>query len=571
MKRAKFLFYILIIVCLFSFPRTISTVTYDDHQAITDMVRDVKKENLWNTVFDLQENRDINPPYKPYKSRYCLRVWDTDDPSDGACDNVAEYIYNKFAGYGLDVEYDTFVHEVKEQGKYTMRNVVATLPGKGSGNDKIYVICAHYDSTAGLSAGWMWYWKTLPAPGADDNASGVAGVIEAARILSKYSFNNTIKFIAFSGEELGMFGSKHYARLAAEAGHKIIGVLNLDMIAYDPDMLDIDIVTNEDSYWIANAAYRTVKIYDIDLIVNKIIKPEMVYSDHSSFWRNGYNAALITESVDSRSSDFSPVNHTADDTIEKLNFDFALLNTQMVVATLAQLADPLTGFDDIVNPDLIIDPESVIFSHIPSSLGEKITIKAKAVNLGPDDVKNVSAQIWIVSPLTGIVKELAKEWTLDLKKGISYDISTTISLTEWGNYKILVRINHDCRVFESDFSNNQVWKTIFVDAKLGVADLKIYPNPVNLSDNGKINIKYKLSQDAKVNMEIYDIHGGLIYNSEFPLGENGGRRGPNNNITWDGKNSNAKPVAPGIYICRILALNEVGDREWAIKKMAIIR
>ena len=72
-------------------------------------------------------------------------------------------------------------------------------------------------------------------------------------------------------------------------------------------------------------------------------------------------------------------------------------------------------------------------------------------------------------------------------------------------------------------------------------------------------------------MEIYDVQGSLVYTKEFYSGENGGRRGPDNNISWDGKNLNMKPVASGVYICRIVASDKKGEKEWAFKKLAILR
>ncbi|MCH6580889.1 MAG: M28 family peptidase, partial [Nitrospinae bacterium] len=66
----------------------------------------------------------------------------------------------------------------------------------------------HYDSISTKTAGWEQNWRTLPAPGASDNASGVAEMRGGSRILSKHEFDFTIRFIAFSGEELFLFGSK---------------------------------------------------------------------------------------------------------------------------------------------------------------------------------------------------------------------------------------------------------------------------------------------------------------------------------------------------------------------------
>ena len=71
------------------------------------------------------------------------------------------------------------------------------------------------------------------APGADDNASGTAAVIEAARIFSQYDFPFTIIYALWDEEEQGLIGSEYYATQAANAGDSILGVINLDMIGYD--------------------------------------------------------------------------------------------------------------------------------------------------------------------------------------------------------------------------------------------------------------------------------------------------------------------------------------------------
>ena len=541
--------------------------TVSDYLAIAEMVSAVRVENLMDTVTDLQQNRDLDFPNKLYKSRYCLRVRDTDNPSDEACDNAADYIFSKFADYGLDVEYDPFIHEVKEQNHYRMRNVVATLPGKGPGSNRIYIVCSHYDSIAGLQARWIWDWKILPAPGADDNASGTAAVLEAARILSGYDFSSTIKFIAFSGEELGMFGSKHYAGDAAALGDRIAGVINLDMIAYDPDELDIDIVANETSQWLANAIYHARELYNIDLIVNRIVDPELVYSDHSSFWKSGYSAVLMSEGSDPRSDEFSPVNHTADDTMGKLNFELALRAARLAVGALAQLADPIIGPEDAINPDLLVEADSVRFSHIPSERGDSVTVTARVRNLGPGDVEDSDVRMWLVPPAIGTPPEMVGEWTLDLDANTSYEISTSLTLDEWGDYQVFITVNFDSHISESDFSNNRIWKTISISAELGVADLIAYPNPAILSE--KVNFRYKLSQDANVTMRIYDIRGSLVYSKEFAPGENGGRRGPNNSVKWDGVNQSLNPVASGIYICHIVAASDSGETRSIFKKLAV--
>lgn len=575
-------FLILLILNLCYSPVATSDNVTGEYQTIEEIAQSVSIDNLMNTVSDLQENRDVNSPDISYKSRYCLRVRDTSDPTDGACDNAADYAFNKFASYGLDVEYDPFIHTVTKkdektdiQNSYKMRNVVATLHGKGPHSNKTYIICSHYDSFAGLSAGWMWNWKSLPAPGADDNASGTSAVMEAARILSHYDFDFSIEFITFSGEELGMFGSKHFAKDASALGHQIAGVINLDMIGYDPNEPDIAILTNEDSEWMVNAINHVKNEYNFNLAVNKVINPKMIYSDHSSFWKVGYSAVLVSEASDSSTNEFSPVNHTPDDTLDKLNPELLLNTSKLIIATLAQLADPIVEPNDTLNPDLAIGDDSIILPQVAHKPGSTVMLEANVENEGNDDAVNVSAQIWLVPPETWLPPKLLGELTFDVKAKSSYEINKAIPLGNWGDYSVIIKINPDYRIFESDYTNNVARRSIQVSEEQGISDLLIYPNPTVISKNPEVNIRYRLSNDANVTLNVYDILGNLVYNLNFNPGENGGQRGPNNNVKWNANSTSysdfAKPIASGIYVCLVTMTDESGEKHSVSKKLALIR
>jgi hypothetical protein len=559
----------ILILCLF--PAVIFADTIHGYQTISDIINSVSIDNIMKTISDLQENRDINSPNKAYKSRYCLRVRETDNPSDGACDNAGDYIFKKLSNYGLQVEFATFDHVITDkstgkQNHYKMKNVVSTLLGKGSHSDKIFIICAHYDSIAGLSAEWMWNWGIMPAPGADDNASGTSALIEIARILSQYEFDFTVKFIAFSGEELGMFGSKDYAKKAFSLNQQIAGVIDLDMIGYDPDELDIDITTDQDSEWLANAIDHNREEFGMDLKINKTIDPKMIYSDHSSFWKLGYSAILVNEGVNPK-SEKSPENHTIDDTIDKLTPDLILKTSKLIISTLARLADPIDETDNETNADLAVDVSIISKPESP------ITLEAHIKNLGDEKADNVTTQIWLIPPETWEQPRLIREIKSNLKPEMSQTISETLSLNSWGDYQVVIRVNPDYAIFESDYTNNVAKASINISADYGVSDLTIYPNPASIDKKSEINIRYRLSDDTKVELNILDITGNLIFSKEFSPGENGGLRGPNNNVKWNTLSvyDSNQMIASGIYICQIIAEYPNGERRSISKKLALIR
>jgi aminopeptidase YwaD len=119
-----------------------------------------------------------------------------------SCNLASQYIYDSFQAMGLSVEFNNW----KMKG-FTSRNVVATLEGIDPNSTAQYILCGHYDT---VKAG----------PGADDDGSGAAAVLAIASVLSHYQFNNTIKFITFSGEEVGTYGSFSYARDASHRGDR---------------------------------------------------------------------------------------------------------------------------------------------------------------------------------------------------------------------------------------------------------------------------------------------------------------------------------------------------------------
>lgn len=261
-----------------------------------------------------------------FKTRYAYR--------GDRCNLAAEYIYTVFENNGLEVEYDTFVHD-----KYNMKNVVGTKPGVST-SDSYIIICAHYDSVSEWTA-----W--IDAPGADDNGSGVAAVLAAAEILSDYDFNYTIKFITFSGEELWMQGSTHYRDEALANGDNITGVFNLDMIAYNPDPGSNYVrvrLEDRDPYDASNSQYSPASHNLSNMTVQIAQKYEHITniqtinttggsSDHVPF-NPIYPALMLHEDKFN-----DPNYHSTTDTIDKLNMTYCTNITQVAVATIAEFAE----------------------------------------------------------------------------------------------------------------------------------------------------------------------------------------------------------------------------------------
>lgn len=234
-----------------------------------------------------------------------------------ACEQASTYIYNKFEQMGLQVRYDNWNYS-----SYTSNNVEATLPGTDPTSNDLYIVCGHYDSVP-------------DSVGADDDASGVAVVLAAAQVMSQCTFNYTIRFVAFSGEEQGLLGSYMYVQEAVNNGDDIIATLNADMIGYaisENDGKYINIYENDESVWLFDYTEGISQIY-ADYIDLQVIPAGFSWgSDHYYFWEYGYSALFYAE------HNFNPYWHTEDDTLENMNMTYDVKGTRLILATLAVLA-----------------------------------------------------------------------------------------------------------------------------------------------------------------------------------------------------------------------------------------
>jgi len=235
--------------------------------------------------------------------------------------------------------------KVTVQGKYL--NVVGELRGTTSPG-KIYIIGAHYDHLEG------------DMPGGDDNASGTAAVLEAARVMSQYQFESTIRFICFNAEEDGLLGSKDYVSNQLIQGNETIsGMINLDLIlrpGSDVDSLsvidaELEARSKHKPSWDWARAFRQAAIdYVPSLVIDETIIDGESSSDNDSFLEAGFPAFLVIENSDPDWDEANPYIHDFEDASDRLannpespggvcyDYTFATDITRASVALLAQEA-----------------------------------------------------------------------------------------------------------------------------------------------------------------------------------------------------------------------------------------
>lgn len=238
-----------------------------------------------------------------------------------ACNATGNYIYNQFTNMGLPVCYHNW------SWGYSGSNIECTLLGNDPSSDEIYLLCAHYDSVAG-------------SPGADDDASGIAVLLAAAYIMHEYTFNHTVRFVAFSGEEEGLLGSNIYVNEVYQNRENIAAVIAADMIGYtitESGGITVTIGYDPESEWIMNHIYNVSQTYPVDLEIYPILDtyPYQFMTDQYSFWRYDFNAVYCHEF----DYEENPYQHTEDDTLEHVNLTYATKIAKLILASLATYAD----------------------------------------------------------------------------------------------------------------------------------------------------------------------------------------------------------------------------------------
>lgn len=289
---------------------------------IADIIGQVQEDQLRGHICQLQA-REGGEPCNELGSR-----WSCDAT---AIDRAVDYARQYFENLGLKTQLVPYALGCRPGLSH---NIEAELPGTES--TKLVLLVAHLDSyITGVSKG-------SSAPGADDNASGSAAVLEAARILSQYKFKHTIRFVLFTGEEQWMVGSSAYARQIAGDGAQVLGVFNMDMIGYDGDdngLFEMWVRPGE-SERLADLIVSTIATYGINLVPDVLDDPRRG-GDHESFWRRGYPALMIIEDTEfGESDDFNPCYHTTCDVLRMLNLSYAKRIAQAVIGAAAQLSEP---------------------------------------------------------------------------------------------------------------------------------------------------------------------------------------------------------------------------------------
>lgn len=362
-------------------------VVTEENPTIREMMDQVNMDSLRATVQHLQD----------YGGRFFN--------SDGAY-AASDWIAAKMEALGLEVEQQDFSISSWVGSGPAAPNVIGIQ--RGTLYPDVYVVCgSHFDSFT-----WDVLYGGNDAPGADDNATGVASVLESARIMTQYEFEYSIIYCAYGAEEEGLYGSEAYASRCQQQGMEIIGYFNNDMNGYLwGDVIHIDCIYPNSVAPIGDYYMNVASIYFPELPVRHVNFNEGD-SDHTSFNNHGYMGIYPFEDY----QNYSPYIHTTSDLIgtSVTSFEMSKQYCQMNIGCLTEIAnlyvDPTsvgeTACDEALvypNPvegELTIKAEGIQRVVIYNAMGQQVTnMEAKTPNLSIP-MNNYSQGIYTIQVVT---------------------------------------------------------------------------------------------------------------------------------------------------------------------------
>jgi leucyl aminopeptidase len=263
-----------------------------------------RHQTVVNSIIPLLKTAPVQATIHHLSTAYPTRAYNT--PSGAA---AAEWIKGQFeqiAGNRDDITVSLFPHP------WVQSSVVCVWEGKGHNKDQVVIVGGHEDSTS----------NGATAPGADDDGSGTATVIEIFRVLIEAGFvpDRTIHFHAYAAEEAGLRGSQAIAEAYRNNGVRVSGMLQLDMTGYNPNNRNTMSVITDFTDATLNAFVRLL-ISAYTAITNQDSRCGYGCSDHASWTRFQYPASFVFETPFGQ---HNPNIHTVRDTLQHISMEHVL-------------------------------------------------------------------------------------------------------------------------------------------------------------------------------------------------------------------------------------------------------
>lgn len=233
---------------------------------------------------------------------------------------AADFLYRQLESYGLSVWYEDFL---TPEG-ILLVNVVGEVPGED--DSAVYAVMSHLDSINVENS------PTI-APGADDNATGMAVNLEIARILAQYRLEHPVRFVFVNAEEVGIIGSSVWAKRATRENLPVDGVFNVDSVGSDRQGRLIVLNSNAGSAWLQDILVSVNDAYGLGQNIETHQNSKIV-ADDNMVRDQGIDAVMIAREL----YGWSPVHHSARDVEGNVSIDNTLTMTYLVLLSVVELA-----------------------------------------------------------------------------------------------------------------------------------------------------------------------------------------------------------------------------------------
>ena len=470
-------------------------------------------------------------------------------------------------------------------------NFVARIPGSVPGTGT-FVICAHVDATGSRNTTWRTAAEAagttaLTTPGAEDNASGVACVLEVLRNIaaavraSDADFAFDLEFIAFSGEEVsgvngispGLIGSREYVAKELARGTKLLGAFNLDMVGSDSLGTNLQVVHNPASRWLADLLLDAVAGVEppVDLRLRLEID-ETPISDHNRFWNADISALLAADAPSTVLRQYSsyhrPLDVQAGVSLPKLTevtraHVAALLRFNTRAHTAPRLlvtADDLTLKLRIQGTDVDYDPN---FHRLwpGSPLNAQLFVHSLGATFA--DTLGIALTVRRGAESRTVLSQRRLE-TLPTGARIALFDPVPILPADGGTHTLEARITY------TDSTGAPAQQTVSANFRVEVQTglrVTVQPNPVRGLQAATLAID--LNRPGTLALEVYNLEGERVYASSQrlePLITSAVRR-----LAMTQGGPPAPDLAPGAYVVRARWLGEDGGSAEAKTPLVIVR
>jgi hypothetical protein len=553
-------------------------------QAVT-----VSADSILATARDLSGETGIGPP-----SRIATRL---------SSEIYAEYLRDRLqailaplGGRAYLQHFDSGLPAFPGVVRTRFANVIGVLPGAlGPDATGTFCLSGHWDSTSEreLSLGNDWDPRTSPAPGADDNGSGVATILEAVRVMAargirpqadlmiaffdgeerQYQYDPDADAFTFSG--MSLVGSGHLTDSLAAAGTNVFADVTADMVSYNPRVDSLVVVTNAASQWVADAILAVPggpSGWASDLQLARYVRG-LNNSDHARFWQAGYDGVLVFETVE--------IGEHAVAYYHKTN-DIVANSYSRNGSMAAQTAELLTGLLESWSwsaadstPSLLVTGEDIhvqqgTFVDIPTSkVGTEVTVNTGFTNRGGTYTGSWSLTLDLQDMDGRRIRSLGTEsqtGTLPAGGRVKVRFPWLPESGERGAVRLAVTLAGNGQTLAA----NRIHAV--EGAPLEVPHAYVYPNPTR--DPASAVVRYDLTRAGSVRLSVLDLDGRRLaeHDEEYDPSATGPTVDPGMAEVPLSRVLGGVSLSAGLYLLRVEAFRpEGGAADVAIGRFLVLR